>query len=74
MGVVCLYLQDSIMQPIFPTLPQYYSPDINFNRPGFTEMIEVIEAGYIRAILVKDMSWLGRDYLQVGFYTEVQRL
>lgn len=42
----------------------------NFNRPGFTEMIEAAEEGYIGSILVKDMSRLGRDYLQVGFYTD----
>ena len=41
-----------------------------FNRPGFTEMIEAIEDGYIGAVMVKDMSRLGRDYLQVGIYTE----
>ena len=33
-------------------------------------MAEAIEAGYIGAILVKDMSRLGRDYLQVGYYTD----
>ena len=42
----------------------------NFNRPGFTEMIEAIEDGYIGAVMVKDMSRLGRDYLQVGIYTD----
>lgn len=42
----------------------------NFNRPGFTEMIEAAEQGYIGTILVKDMSRLGRDYLQVGLYTD----
>lgn len=42
----------------------------NFNRPGFIEMVEAVEAGYIGAILVKDMSRLGRDYLQVGYYTD----
>lgn len=42
----------------------------NFNRPGFMEMTEAIEAGYIGAVLVKDMSRLGRDYLQVGYYTD----
>ena len=42
----------------------------NFNRPGFTEMIEAAEQGYIGTILVKDMSRLGRDYLQVEFYTD----
>ena len=42
----------------------------NFNRPGWTEMMDAVKAGYIGAILVKDMSRLGRDYLQVGFYTD----
>jgi site-specific DNA recombinase len=42
----------------------------NFNRPGWIEMTEAIEAGYIGTILVKDMSRLGRDYLQVGYYTD----
>lgn len=42
----------------------------NFNRPGWIEMTDAIEAGYIGAVLVKDMSRLGRDYLQVGYYTD----
>ena len=33
-------------------------------------MIEAIEDGYIGTVMVKDMSRLGRDYLQVGIYTE----
>jgi len=42
----------------------------NFNRPGFKKMISDIEAGYITTVIVKDMSRLGRDYLQVGYYTD----
>ena len=42
----------------------------NFNRPGFQEMIADIEAGYVTTVIVKDMSRLGRDYLQVGYYTD----
>ena len=53
---------------------KYYVDDgytgTNFNRPGFQQMLEDIEAGYVSVILVKDMSRLGRDYLQVGYYTE----
>ena len=40
------------------------------NRPGFQQMIKAIEAGYISAVIVKDLSRLGRDYLKVGYYTE----
>jgi DNA invertase Pin-like site-specific DNA recombinase len=44
---------------------------VNFERKGFQAMIAEIEAGNIGAVIVKDMSRLGRDYLQVGYYTEV---
>lgn len=43
----------------------------NFNRPNFQKMITGIEAGRIQRVIVKDMSRLGRDYLQVGMYTEI---
>jgi len=43
----------------------------NFNRPGFQAMLAEIEAGNIGTVIVKDMSRLGRNYLQVGFYTEI---
>lgn len=43
----------------------------NFERPGWNDMLEQIEAGKVKTVVVKDMSRLGRDYLKVGFYTEV---
>lgn len=42
----------------------------NFNRPGFQELLEDIEMGYVSTVIVKDLSRLGREYLQVGYYTE----
>ena len=42
----------------------------NFNRPGFQKMLEDMEMGYTSVVIVKDMSRLGRDYLQVGYYTD----
>lgn len=42
----------------------------NFNRPGFQELLDDIEMGYVSTIIVKDMSRFGREYLQVGYYTE----
>ena len=43
----------------------------NFNRPAWERMIADIEAGKISAVIVKDMSRVGRNYLQTGYYTEV---
>ena len=43
----------------------------NFQRPGFQSMLADIEAGKVGTVIVKDMSRLGRNYLQVGMYTEM---
>lgn len=43
----------------------------NFNRPAFKALLKDIEDGKVGAVIVKDMSRFGRNYLQVGFYTEM---
>ena len=43
----------------------------NWDRPGWKELITEVQNGNVGACIVKDMSRVGRDYLQVGFYTEV---
>lgn len=43
----------------------------NFNRPGFNALLEEIKAGNVGVLAIKDMSRIGRNYLQVGFYTEM---
>ena len=43
----------------------------NFNRPAFKELIKNIDSGLVGTVIVKDMSRLGRDYLKVGYYSEV---
>ncbi|MBR0411713.1 MAG: recombinase family protein [Eubacterium sp.] len=43
----------------------------NFNRPGFNELLGEIKAGNVGILCIKDMSRIGRNYLQVGFYTEI---
>lgn len=42
-----------------------------FERPGFQELLAEIERGHVFCVIVKDLSRLGRDYLGVGYYTEV---
>ena len=44
----------------------------SFNRPGFQEMLADIEAGLVGTVIVKDMSRFGRNYLEVGLYTEIR--
>ena len=44
-----------------------------FDRPGFLAMMEEVEAGRVEAIVIKDMSRLGRDYLKVGQVMEILR-
>lgn len=55
---------------------QYYVDDgfsgANFDRPGFKRMIADAEAGLIGTVICKDMSRFGRDYLNVGLYTEIR--
>ena len=54
---------------------EYYIDDgysgTNYNRPDFMRMLEDIENGKIGTVVVKDLSRLGREYLQTGYYTEI---
>ena len=43
----------------------------NFNRPDFQRMMSDVEEGKISTVIVKDMSRFGRDYIMVGYYTEI---
>lgn len=55
--------------------PKFYIDDgwsgTNFERPSFKEMINDIEGGKVKTVIVKDMSRLGRDYLKVGYFSEI---
>ena len=44
----------------------------NFNRPAWQELISLVDEGTVDTIIVKDMSRIGRNYLEVGMYTEVR--
>lgn len=68
------YLEHYAMDNGFNNFRHFVDDDYsgtNFDRPAFTQMIEEIKEGNISAVIVKDMSRFGRNYLQVGFYTEM---
>ncbi len=68
------YLEGYALQQGYENLVHYtddgYSGG-NFERPAWKRLIADIEAGKIAHVIVKDMSRIGRDYLQTGYYTEV---
>ena len=43
----------------------------NFERPDWQRLMALVDEGKVGTVIVKDMSRLGRDYLKVGYYTEV---
>ena len=43
----------------------------NYNRPDFQRLLSEIEDGKVGTVIVKDLSRLGREYLQTGYYTEI---
>ena len=57
--------------------PTHFTDDgisgTRFDRPGFLAMMEEVETGRVEAIVIKDMSRLGRDYLKVGQVMEILR-
>lgn len=68
------YLEDYARKHGYTTFKHYTDDGYtgkNFNRPGFQAMLSEIEDGLIDTVIVKDMSRFGRNYLQVGFYTEI---
>ena len=54
---------------------KYYIDDgysgLNFERPGFQELLEDVERGLVNMVITKDLSRLGRDYIMTGYYSEI---
>ena len=57
------------------TIYKAYTDDgysgLNFNRPGFKELLEDVERGAVNMVITKDLSRLGRDYIMTGYYSEI---
>lgn len=68
------YLEEYARQQGLRNIRHFYDDGYsgtNFNRPGFAALLEEIEAGRVETLVVKDLSRFGRNYLQVGYYTEI---
>ena len=68
------YLEEYARQKGLRNIRHFYDDGYsgtNFNRPGFAALLEEIEAGHVEVLIVKDLSSFGRNYLQVGYYTEI---
>ena len=68
------YLEEYARQKGLRNIRHFYDDGYsgtNFNRPGFAALLEEIEAGHVEVLIVKDLSRFGRNYLQVGYYTDV---
>lgn len=69
-----IFLEDYARRNNFQNIRHFTDDGVSgttFDRKGFQSMIAEVEAGKVATIIVKDMSRFGRDYLKVGFYTEV---
>ena len=69
-------LEDYAQRNGFPRFKHFTDDGVSgtrFDRPGFMAMMEEVEDGSVEAIIVKDMSRLGRDYLKVGQVMEILR-
>ena len=67
-------LEDYAEKNGYPNLSHYTDDGwsgASFDRPNWKRLVEDVEQGKVGTVIVKDMSRVGRDYLQVGFYTEV---
>ncbi len=68
------YLEDFARKNGFRNIRHFTDDGVSgttFEREGFQKMIAEVEAGNVGTVIVKDMSRFGRNYLKVGFYTEM---
>ena len=68
------YLEEYAKRQGFSNIRHFTDDGISgttFEREGFQKLIAEVEAGNVGTVIVKDMSRLGRNYLKVGFYTDI---
>ena len=71
-----IMLEDFARRNGYPRFKHFTDDGVSgtrFDRPGFMAMMEEVEDGNVEAIIIKDMSRMGRDYLKVGQVMEILR-
>ena len=68
--VIGEYLSDKPEFKVYNTYIDNGMSGTNFNRPGFQQMLSDIEAGHIQCVIVKDLSRLGRNTIDTGYYID----
>ena len=69
-SILTKYAEENNLTPYEFVYDDGYS-GTNWERPAFSQIIEDVEAGLVSIVIVKDLSRFGRDYLKVGFYSEI---
>ena len=64
------FCKENIFAPVSTYVDDGFS-GLNFNRPGFQRLLSDIDRGCISTVITKDLSRLGRDYIQTGYYIDV---
>ena len=64
------YLESQPEMFVYDTYIDNGATGTNFHRPGFQQMLSDIEAGHVNCVIVKDLSRLGRNSIDTGYYIE----
>ena len=67
-AILTKYAKDNGFENIQTFVDDGYS-GVSFNRPAFQELLELMENGKVAVLITKDLSRLGRNYIEVGNYT-----
>lgn len=69
-SILTKYAKDNGFENIEVFVDDGYS-GVSFNRPDFQRLLELMEQGKVSTLITKDLSRLGRNYIEVGNYTEI---
>lgn len=68
--IVASFLERNPEISVYSTYIDNGATGTNFNRPGFQQLLSDIEAGFVNCVIVKDLSRLGRNAIDTGYYIE----